>query len=1199
MDNSPAQDATRHTSFPTVAELTSTPNSSHGFAKPNGLPNTSSFGKPTPVPLPQFQNQENSIASQLSTSSEKPDDQRKPNFSTVGVAAGEKRNPFSQAPSNDSPNPPKQKLRFSAPPGQWQFPKGVIDTYATNIASPASSSSKVSEVSPQTFSENTTAQSLPFESSNFSKTPSFKSFSQTAGSTSTQLAPSANSNPFQTAPRDLSSGDSSGDTNAQPAPTGYLDSSKSASLSPFSVVSYEHANPAGSASSQPLPLSNTPQPSSGRVSQNSANNTPAWPAASPFYGSFNLFYFNNPAGISALPTWEMLSSFQRSSIQARPTNCPPVFAASPFSGSFNGVNFSNAPAAALLPTWTTSLTTQNTPVVTSNPQKVSWPVSSAPQSFSFVTSPLPSPDQLKAASLPTSTASSNFLNVPGLANSFATTSSLAISPPGALSTNKPSTSSGSPTQMRFLFSDPTKKPDLNSLTTPPPTSNLSSKLSFDVSKPLSSVSGPTTSSSPLLNTPPSSSGEAEQSPFDTAKPLSPSLNTTISPSPLLSTPPLSSDAPEKSPSVLEKAPLLFNQQESSASRLQNTPTLSTQPDISPSTVKNATWTSAKLETPSILNNAALSSTPPSIPPLLNYALMKPKALTPTAEETPASPKPNMQSPNTTILTEETSKTPAVVLTSPIEEEDSKTAPKAVTDVSSIPSGSTNFPTSNKPKRASAPKWFLVDKRSTSLPVSLATNSPPPRASIAQETLQAEAGSHRSDRRSETRDVHSNGLVLDKDGFMEEFVDFQVSKTVEDRHSQLEDQRLRKEAQEYRVMALSKKYIGMWRATAWKKGLMRRAPERRRRFAESLQQMARDTARHKENLMASLSRRKSGNKDRQSEIEVSSTESALAHSSSSKKRKSSEIEDDFTSDRMSRRIKAVHDGSTTAGKPKVSETEELINTLIATRDDYSYLADGSESSYKILQKIRTLLPPVKLDDTRSDYFMLKSRGIDPDTPIVPRTSRKRHSSDEILSSPNKRVRESPQTKSASALSASSSHPRSEPPSSPLKKPENKYGDGPVNPRSADFDEKENELLVAQRELDSKMTGVIRRYKEQRAKWGSGSISTSSVAPNRSIEYYKEQRAKWGTQAAKNVINSRPFTPTRSEEVLRASGRYGGQSMGFKQDTKAAIRAVMEQRQRDWYATMQPGFETERGIPHPASLAAAVTTAGSSAEAAIEL
>ena len=957
-ETSTTQDASgeTHQISPSTAELTSTPNLSRGFPISDSLPPTSSFGKPTPISLPSFQNPEISSTAQLSANSGEPENIPKPNSSTVSLTAGKERSPFGRVDPVDSPNPPKTKAQFSAPPGKWQFPKDVLNNYATKLASPAASTTKISEVSsPQVSSQNTTTQPGPFTSTSFSKNLSSNPFSQVpSGSTIAQLTSLSNSNPFQTAPRNPFSQVSSSDANAQSASPAPLDRFKSvpsnpfsqfptrntfaqstplsnlnpfqtAPRNPFSQVSSQDANadsasPAPldltksvspnlfsqvpsentqaleSASLQPLPLSNIPQPSFGPVFKTSTYNTSTWPEVSPFSGSFNLVFFNNPVGIESLPTLEQLFAFQKSHIQARPQ---------------------------------TSFFTS-----TSQPDQ-----------------PTPQPDQ---------------------------------------STPQPDQSILQPDQSTLQSHRST--PQLNQ---------------------------------PIFQ-PDQSTPQSNQSTLRSDQP----------------TPRSDQAAPQAYQSNTQKDQEKIQSDESFSRSDKST----FQPDKPTSVIQNTTWTFNKLETPPKQSNLIMN---------------------------------------------------------------------------------------NKLK-------------------------------------------------------------------------------------QIEKERVQKEADEFRVMALSKKYIKKWRTTAWKKGLMRRAPERRRRFAESLQQMARDAARHQEDLVASLLSRKSANDDQQAESGIS-TESILTHSTASKKRKSSDVENHSTPDRIprqkrsrldrvqdenmtpSRRINSGHKRSRTEEHPKLSETEELINTLVATRDDYSYLANGSESSYKITQKIRTLLPPVKVDDTRSDYFMLKSLGIDPDTPIVPRTSKKRHSSDDILNTPIKRLKESPQTKSTSALSSTSKRARSRS-SSPLRESPHQYREQSETAQSTDFDETENGLLTVQRELNNKMTGVVRLYREQRAKWGSGRSSTSSsITPSRSIEYYKEQRAKWGTPTPSKVMKLRQLTSSKIGEVLRAaSERYAAHSKRSKQDTKSAIRAGVEERQQDLYATMLPGAVSEGEIARLSGLAAAaVAPAGSSAEAAIEL
>ena len=498
----------------------------------------------------------------------------------------------------------------------------------------------------------------------------------------------------------------------------------------------------------------------------------------------------------------------------------------------------------------------------------------------------------------------------------------------------------------------------------------------------------------------------------------------------------------------------------------------------------------------------------------------------------------------------------------------------------------------------------------------------PPASVIQKSQQTDIDSHQSNRQSEIVHSTSRSIMLDEGGLMQQFVEFHVPNIVEDCIKQVADERSRKKAKEYRVMKLSIKYIKRWRQQAWILGLRRRAPERRRRVAQAWRDMAELEAREKA-LMASSSSQKPENKVQGQEKE-SFADSTLP-SSTSKKRKSQEVDDNITPDRVSRnkrscpdpaqmekltssrRVKADQKPSTTVEKPKLTETEELINLLIATRDDYTYLANGSESSYKIIQKIRTLLPPVKVDDTRTDYFLLKSLGLDPNTSTVPWTSKKRDTdedlyitpmgiragkkrpSDEDISiTPSKRLKESPLIKSASTLSPPDLTPSRS--TSSWTKSSRKYRSYSAATQSKNFDETENELRAVQRKSDNEISDRIEYYREQRAKFGSGRIDCTGAAPNQGIEYYKEQRAKWGNPAPSSIAKTlRRSTLSGVDEGLTLSSRYGTQSSREVQATKSRMRADMEQRQRKLYASMlQPG---------PAAVATA--PAGSSAEDAIEL
>lgn len=1129
MDTSSAQNAsaaTRQMSSST-AELTSTPDSSRGFAIPDSLPPISTFGKPTPITRPSSQNELRSNTSQLSAKFGEAERLSKSNSSTASLGAGKGRNPFGQTDPIDSTKSPKIKNPFSAPPGKWQFPKDIIENHATKLASPAHSTTKISEAS----SVNTTTQPVPFAAEGFSTKPLLNPFSQAlSGNTIAQSSPFSNSNPFQTASRNPFSQVPPKDSNAQSTSPAPFDSSKSVSPNPFPQLPWTSVN-GQSAAVAPLDSSNSlsPNPFS-QVSWPSANAQAASPATPDFLKSaspnpFSQFAQTNANAQSTSPPPLDLSKpdlpnpfFQvaRTNANAQSASAAPSDLSKPIFNPFSQAAWTNTNAQSASPApLDLSKSVSPNPFPQVSFEKFKAPESAPPQ-------PLPLSNLFPPSSGPTFTVStgnpSAWPEVSPFYGSF-----------GNMTFNNPVGMASLPT-LEELFSYqqsvfqakpqnsffiPTSQPDQSTPQLDRPTLQPSQSLfQLDQSKfqpfpttfqpDASTFQSDVSTSQPI---PSSSQPTTSASQFSTSasQPITSTFQLNISAPPDASAPQLDKSIPQP-----DKSAFQFLKASSQLDKSTPQPGQSTLPPGQPTT---------ELDIP---------------------AFQHVKASSQSNEPTPQ-PDLSISRPDKSTFE------PVISTSEPV------------------------ISTSQPDKATSQP-----DK-----PISVIQNA-----------------TWTSSKFEETP--------------------YTLIRRVRKNYEQARTKRAQKKADEHRVMVVSKKYIKKWRQIAWKKGLMRRAPERRRKFAESLQQMARDAARHQENLVTSLLPRKSGKRRQQAESEVS-TDSILTHSRSSKKRKSSDDEDDSTPDRMSRRkrsrldqiqtehvrpsqsINSGHKRSRTEENPKLSEREELINTLIATRDDYSYLANGSESSYKITQKIRTLLPPVKVDDTRSSYFLLKSLGIDPDTPVVPRTSRKRHSSDDIVGTPFKRLKESPQTKSASAMAPPSERPRSRSPS-PLEKSSHQDGERSETAQSKGIDKAENKLLLGQLETNNKTADVVKMYKEHRAKWGSRRISYPGITPSRNIEYYKEQRAKWGSPTPNGVMKFRQSTTSKIGETLRAAPmRHAAETMISKEDTKSAIRAEIEQRQRDWYATMQPAAVSKGELPQlPRHTAAAVgAAAGSSAEAAIEL
>ena len=72
-------------------------------------------------------------------------------------------------------------------------------------------------------------------------------------------------------------------------------------------------------------------------------------------------------------------------------------------------------------------------------------------------------------------------------------------------------------------------------------------------------------------------------------------------------------------------------------------------------------------------------------------------------------------------------------------------------------------------------------------------------------------------------------------------------------------------------------------------------------------------------------------------------------------------------------------STMSAPPHGNLHSKLRQNLVSTR-----AGDGSLLGDTLMRQARRKAPDMKSDTTKTDYFTLKARGIDPETPIVPRT-----------------------------------------------------------------------------------------------------------------------------------------------------------------------------------------------------------------------
>ena len=206
--------------------------------------------------------------------------------------------------------------------------------------------------------------------------------------------------------------------------------------------------------------------------------------------------------------------------------------------------------------------------------------------------------------------------------------------------------------------------------------------------------------------------------------------------------------------------------------------------------------------------------------------------------------------------------------------------------------------------------------------------------------------------------------------------------------------------------LAKKYSRIWKKTSWKLGLLRKGRHRRKLFAQSMHELARnDTASSKRTKHASIGQGNSKpsslgrNSDVLSASEIHPRRTNLPAGSDVEHSTKAAV-DETGNDRL-------HYDSHVVSTRNIGQKGRLHHkrsNTVATQGQIE--VHGQEGRAPPLSDSRTArdLYHGRSDTTRTDYFRLKALGIDPDTPLVPRTAKKRPRVDEVQSE-EKRIRTS--------------------------------------------------------------------------------------------------------------------------------------------------------------------------------------------------
>ncbi|KAL8759487.1 MAG: hypothetical protein Q9199_000708 [Rusavskia elegans] len=395
-----------------------------------------------------------------------------------------------------------------------------------------------------------------------------------------------------------------------------------------------------------------------------------------------------------------------------------------------------------------------------------------------------------------------------------------------------------------------------------------------------------------------------------------------------------------------------------------------------------------------------------------------------------------------------------------------------------------------------------------------------------------------DPRPAVLDALAESLMMDDQGLLQQFIEYTVGPIVHHAFLEVEDDRSWHRAREIRIALLRRKYLRRWKDNVWTKKLLRKGKERRATFAQSMQQMARSSRQRQSHSGVSGNYRESSTKavqtsnmgpppPPQSELKRKSLPTGFegdklpnAETAFSNKRKRQEPLPVTPSTKQSLRTSyhPHHKRSRTMGD---SQRPRSVYDGLA---DFSHLDENTYDNEQVLQQARRLVGHAKLDTTRGDYFALKSRGIDPDTPLLPQAGIKRSRVDEQISRVQKLLKPLQSTQSGQSSSQSNVIPSS---------------NARINPHAAiRSDEKRTEspgdLLAQIREVREALAEGTAWFQAEREKSERLSSSRSSeVPPHASLHSQSQPQSQPPDTQPQEW---RP-TPTRAQirlERTRANG-----------------------------------------------------------------
>ncbi|KAL9612104.1 MAG: hypothetical protein Q9167_003291 [Letrouitia subvulpina] len=450
------------------------------------------------------------------------------------------------------------------------------------------------------------------------------------------------------------------------------------------------------------------------------------------------------------------------------------------------------------------------------------------------------------------------------------------------------------------------------------------------------------------------------------------------------------------------------------------------------------------------------------------------------------------------------------------------------------------------------------------------------AASNHETPRAPQGLSEQDRRPAVLDALADVLMTEEEGLLNQFIEFTLGPIVEKAFSEVKNERSWAKAKNIRAILLGKKYLKRWKDISWKKGLSRKAKERRKTFAKSLhelahisrQQQAHKNASYQSSLMGRYVHSLPVTEKRPTfSPEASSQRTSLAdfnldHPQTSKstksKRKRQETSEEWESSSV-RPLKLSHKSSSYKADPLLQfRSQGNSNLLKEMRTDVPLLRKTSHTSGQVPEHARRLVGQAKRDTTRGDYFALKARGIDPDVSLVPKPKREPRSIDNQIEAMKKLAKHPPDTAKACSkqLASGSNHSAS----SNYRQPISSLGSRHAQAKSNDDGDDPAQAMIAQlRSIREALAESTHWFQVEREK---SELSSRYTSPSPLQKPANAEPRAW-----------KP-SPTRAQIRLEKTKGNGLLPDDWSWDKSVAEYKNRARRRLNASATLDPGRSLQR-------------------------